>query len=85
MIIQHFPMHNIIIRTKTFARYTDEYNNIQINFIPSYVLNENNTTFIGLKNDLIGTYSGYFPVEQLTGTLQLNMRNLSNIHSVTKH
>lgn len=68
------------IGKKIFARYADEYNDLQINFIPSYLVNEGDSLYIGTKNDLVGTFKGYFNLEFLTGKQQINSKYLSNIY-----
>lgn len=68
------------IGKKIFARYSDDYNDISINFIPMYVLEEGEETIIGTKNDMVGTEKGYYHIKQVTGKQQLNSKNLSNIH-----
>lgn len=68
------------IGRKIFARYTDEYSDIQINFIPTYVVEENNSLYIGTKNSMVGTPKGYFQLQELTGRDQLNAKFLSNIY-----
>lgn len=68
------------IGKKIFARYTDEWNDLQINFIPMYVVDESENLYIGTKNDLVGTHKGYFQLQFLTGGNQLKTSNLSNIY-----
>lgn len=77
--IEDFP-----IGRKIFARYNDEYNDLQINFIPIYVVQEENYLYIGTKNNMVGTFKGYFDLEQLTGKPQLNTKYLSNIYLKNK-
>jgi hypothetical protein len=71
---------DFVIGRKTFARYSDEYSESQINFIPFYILEEDGVTFIGTKNDMVGTEKGYFKVVELTGKYQINTKYLSNIY-----
>lgn len=73
--IKQFP-----IGKKIFARYLDEYNDVNINFIPVYILQENDQTIIGTKNNMVGTEKGYFDLIQLTGKNELSSKNLSNIY-----
>ncbi len=68
------------IGKKTFARYADDYNDLQINFIPIYLVEDNGNLYIGTKNDMVGTSKGYFPLHSLIGTNQLNAKYLSNIY-----
>ncbi len=72
------------IGKKVFARYNDEYNDLQINFIPTYVLEENNSLIIGTKNNMVGTFKGYYQLEELTGTTQLDSKYLTNIYTKKK-
>jgi hypothetical protein len=67
------------IGKKIFAKYTDEFTDTHINFIPAYLVEEGENLYIGTKNDMIGTQKGYFPLNTLTGTDQLNAKYLSNI------
>jgi hypothetical protein len=68
------------IGKKIFAKYTDEYSDTSINFIPVYVLKEGDSVLIGTKNNMVGTEKGYFDLKMLTGKEQLNAKNLSNIY-----
>lgn len=70
----------IPIGKKVFAKYTDEYNEIPIHFIPTYILKENGETIIGVKNDSIGTDKGYYNIKSVTGKTQINTKYLTNIH-----
>lgn len=76
-----FKIDDFPLGKKVFARYCDEYNDVQINFIPTYVLNEDGKLFIGTKNNLVGTFKGYFPLSALTGKNELNAVYLSNIYT----
>lgn len=80
MIMPQFKTKDYVIGRKTFARYNDEYNDTQINFIPTYVLDEDGEICIGTKNDMVGTEKGYFTLSELTGKQQLNAKYLSNIY-----
>lgn len=80
MTMPQFKSKDYIIGRKTFARYNDEYSDSQINFIPTYVLDEDGELFIGTKNDMVGTEKGYFELVQLTGKQQINAKYLSNIY-----
>jgi hypothetical protein len=71
---------NFPIGKKVFARYTDEYNDLQINFIPIYLVEDGEDLYIGTKNDMVGCHKGYFPLHSLIGTNQLNAKYLSNIY-----
>ena len=71
---------DFIIGRKTFARYSDDYCDKSINFIPVYILDDNGEILIGTKNDMVGTDKGYFTLVELTGTQQLNAKYLSNIY-----
>ena len=71
---------NFPIGKKVFARYTDEYNDLQINFIPIYLVEEGEDLYIGTKNYMVGCHKGYFPLHSLIGTNQLNAKYLSNIY-----
>lgn len=73
--IEDFP-----IGKKIFARYSDEFNDLQINFIPIYILEEKNDVLIGTKNNMVGTEKGYFNLFDLTGTEQISAKFLSNIY-----
>lgn len=75
-----FKTNDFPIGKKIFARYNDDYNDLQINFIPTYTLNENGTIFIGTKNNMVGTQKGYYRLDELTGKTQINANYLSNIH-----
>jgi hypothetical protein len=68
------------IGKKTFARYADDYNDLQINFIPIYLVEDGESLYIGTKNDMVGTPKGYFPLHSLIGTNQINAKYLSNIY-----
>jgi hypothetical protein len=70
----------IPIGTKVFAKFTDEYNEMPIHFIPAYVIEDRGEIFIGVKNDSVGTEKGYFNIRQVTGKTQLNTNNLTNLH-----
>ena len=72
------------IGKKIFARYNDEYNDLQINFIPTYVLDEDGSIIIGTKNNMVGTFKGYFSLEDLTGKNQINANYLSNVYTKKK-
>jgi hypothetical protein len=78
--MQQFKTDDFPIGKKIFARYSDDYNDLQVNFIPNYVVIENNSLYIGTKNNMVGTSKGYHPLEFLTGGIQLNAKYLSNIH-----
>jgi hypothetical protein len=71
---------NFPIGKKIFARYADDYNDLQINFIPIYLVEDGESLYIGTKNDMVGTSKGYFPLHSLIGTNQLNAKYLSNIY-----
>ena len=75
-----FKKTDFPIGKKIFARYIDEYNDLQINFLPTYLLEEDGNILIGTKNNLVGTAKGYFDLSLLTTKPQINSRNLSNIH-----
>lgn len=77
---QHLKTTDFPIGKKIFARYTDEFNDLQINFLPTYVIEEGDEILIGTKNNLVGTHKGYFELTMLTGKPQLNARSLTNIH-----
>lgn len=77
-------INNFPIGKKIFARYNDEYNDLQINFIPTYVLEDSGSFLVGTKNNMVGTLKGYYQLEQLTGIIQLNSKYLSNIHFKSK-
>lgn len=80
MTMAQCKIEDVQIGKKTFARYTDEYNDLQINFIPTYVVEENNSLYIGTKNNMVGTLKGYYQLQELTGKDQLNGKFLSNIY-----
>jgi len=82
--MQHSKTNNFPIGKKVFARFIDEYNDLQINFIPTYVLEDSGSALIGTKNNMVGTLKGYYQLDELTGTLQLNAKYLSNIHFKNK-
>ena len=84
MIMAQFKINDFPIGKKIFARYNDEYNDLQINFIPTYVLEENNSIVIGTKNNMVGTPKGYYQLNGLTGTNQINSNYLSNIYTKKK-
>jgi len=67
------------IGKKIFAKYNDEFADTQINFIPTYLVEEGENLYIGTKNDMVGTPKGYFPMVLLTGMNQLDAKFLSNI------
>lgn len=79
-----FKIEDFPIGKKMFARYSDEWNDLQINFIPMYVVEDKNSLYIGTKNDLVGTFKGYYKLEDLTGKPQLNVNNLSNVYTKKK-
>lgn len=78
--MQHSKSKDFPIGKKMFARYTDDHNDIQINFIPVYVVEDEKSLYIGTKNNMIGTPKGYFTLESLTGSIQINAKFLSNIY-----
>jgi hypothetical protein len=80
MTMAQFKTNDFPVGKKIFARYADEYNDLQINFIPTYVLNENGIILIGTKNNMVGTPKGYYQLDELTGKNQINANYLSNIH-----
>lgn len=82
--MHQFKTDDFPIGTKVFARYTDEFNDVQINFIPTYVVEEQNSLYIGTKNNMVGTQKGYFQLEALTGTDQINSNFLSNVYTKSK-
>ena len=82
--MHHSKINNFPIGKKIFARYNDEVTDTQINFIPVYLVEDNGNLYIGTKNDMVGTPKGYFPLSSLTGTLQLNVKHLSNIYTKKK-
>lgn len=84
MIMPQSKIKDFPIGKKIFARYTDEYNDLQINFIPTYIVNDNELIFIGTKNNMVGTPKGYYQLDELTGKTQLNANHLSNIHIKNK-
>jgi len=84
MIMPTTKNKELIIGKKTFAHYSDEFSDAQINFIPVYFLNEEGETLIGTKNNMVGTEKGYFDVIELTGKTQLNKKYLSNIYTKKK-
>lgn len=79
-----FKKTDFPIGKKIFARYNDEYNDLQINFIPTYVLDEGGQIIIGTKNNMVGTFKGYFSLEDLTGKNQINANYLSNVYTKKK-
>jgi len=80
----HSKTTDFPIGKKVFARYCDEYSDTQINFIPVYVLEDENGIVIGTKNDMVGTLKGYYQMTELTGTKQLNAKNLTNVYTKKK-
>lgn len=76
----HCKIEDFPIGRKIFARYNDDYNDLQINFIPAYVVSEDNSLYIGTKNNMVGTSKGYHQLEGLTGGQQINSKYLSNIY-----
>lgn len=80
MTMQASKIKDFPLGKKIFARYLDEYNDMQINFIPVYVLQDNDQKIIGTKNNMVGTEKGYFELIQLTGKNELSSKNLSNIY-----
>jgi hypothetical protein len=72
------------IGVKVFAKYDDGISTTNVNFIPTYILEEDDTLIIGTKNDMIGTEKGYFSLISLTGTEQLNSKYLSNVYQKKK-
>lgn len=76
----HSKIDDFPIGKKIFARYSDDFNDLQINFIPVYILNESSEILIGTKNNMIGTEKGYFNLFDLTGTEQLSAKYLSNVY-----
>jgi len=83
--MQHSKTNQFPIGKKIFARYSDEYNDLQINFIPVYLVEEDGNLYIGTKNDMVGCHKGYFPLHSLIGTNQLNAKYLSNIYKKEGH
>lgn len=79
-----FKKTDFPIGKKIFARYNDEYNDLQINFIPTYVLDGDGQIIIGTKNNMVGTFKGYFSLEELTGKNQINANYLSNVYTKKK-
>lgn len=79
-----FKKTDFPIGKKIFARYNDEYNDLQINFIPTYVLDGDGQIIIGTKNNMVGTFKGYFSLEDLTGKNQINANYLSNVYTKKK-
>lgn len=78
-------LKEIPIGKKVFAKYTDDYNEMAIHFIPTYIIEENDNTFIGIKNNSVGTEKGYYDITYITGQgYQLNKKHLTNIH-IRKH
>jgi len=73
-------LKEIPIGKKVFAKYTDDYNDLGIHFIPTYILEEDGQTFIGVKNNSVGTEKGYYDIRWVTGKEQINKNNLTNIH-----
>lgn len=66
---------------KLFATYRDELVDVQISFIPTYVLADvRGILYIGTKNDMVGTIKGYHDVRYLTGIEQIVSKCLFNIH-----
>ena len=84
MTMQASKIKDFPLGKKIFARYLDEYNDMQINFIPVYVLQENDQKIIGTKNNMVGTEKGHFELIQLTGKNELSSKNLSNIYIRSK-
>ena len=41
---------NLLIGKRTFTRYSDEYNDLQINFIPIYFIEDQKNLYIGVMN-----------------------------------
>ena len=72
------------IGVKVFAKYDDGISTTNVNFIPTYILEKDDTLIIGTKNDMIGTEKGYFSLISLTGTEQLNSKYLSNVYQKKK-
>lgn len=79
-----FKIEDFPIGKKIFARYTDEWNDLQINFIPTYVVEDQNILYIGTKNNIVGTFKGYYPLEDLTSKPQLNTKYLTNVYTKNK-
>ena len=84
MTMPHSKTNSFPIGKKIFARYNDEFTDTQVNFIPTYLVEDNGNLYIGTKNDMIGTSKGYFSLSSLTGTNQLNAKYLSNIYTKKK-
>lgn len=84
MTMPHSKTNSFPIGKKIFARYNDEFTDTQVNFIPTYLVEDNGNLYIGTKNDMVGTVKGYFPLSSLTGTTQLNAKYLSNIYTKKK-
>ena len=82
--MQQFKSDNFPIGKKIYARYADDYNDLQINFIPMYVVEDEENLYIGTKNDMVGTQKGYFSLHSLIGKDQLNSKYLSNIYTSKK-
>ena len=78
--MQASKINQFTIGKKTFARYSDDYNDLQINFIPIYLVEDGEDLYIGTKNDMVGTSKGYFPLHSLIGKNQINTKYLSNIY-----
>lgn len=76
---------NIPIGRKLFATHRDDMMETQINFIPTYMLvNDDGSSYIGTKNNMVGTTNGYHDVRYLTGHDQINVKYLFNIHEKKK-
>ena len=71
---------NLLIGKRTFTRYSDEYNDLQINFIPIYFIEDQKNLYIGVMNDMVGTQKGSFPLNYLIGTNQINSKYLSKTY-----
>ena len=76
----HYKIDDFPIGKKIFARYSDDYNDLFINFIPIYLVEDKKNLYIGTKNDMVGTSKGFFPLHSLIGTNQINANHLSNIY-----
>lgn len=81
IIVQSSDKLNLIkLGLRVHALFQLDHVVVQISFVPTYVVNEDSRIFLGVKNDLISSHKGYYPVSMLTGSDQIDIDNLSHIH-----
>lgn len=77
--------NDIPVGKRVYATYKDEYNNVKVSFVPTYILdNGKDNLVIGVKNNQVRVSDGsYHMAGMLTGNMaeQIDTKNLFHIYT----